>query len=381
MKVNSIPQARRSQLSSEGQPLTPKTYPGRPIADYEATDSVHLHSLAEELAPELVSAIYTKMGSKVQKSTAGFQGPRSGFSDKNLVWLRDFSPLFVQKEDKIEARKFLSENPVRQSYTGGKSIPVTPPTEEHQFIGPPGKEAFIRVEETPLLIDGGDLVPVGETLVVGERVFQRNEIERTEKHLLQAGYKQRSREEVTQVLQESTGADQVVSIPWWPGDKTGHADMPVQSLNEGEVMVPNIPNRALDVLGYHHEKEHGAKVQNYLNGVANTLEQAGLEVHRLPMMAPVELSEGPHGWDAKSYTPANAYRGDTFICLPSFQDEQYPQEYRDTKESFEGQWKEFYEARGLEVEILDGTKAGRANGLFHCLTSGVPSVRNDDSNL
>ena len=377
MKVNSLPNPSHQPSPTNRGPVAPKTYPGRPVADYEATDSVQIHALASELAPDFMSTIYQKMGSKVQKSSAGFQGPRSGYSDQNLVWLRDFSPLFVQTEENIEARKFLSENPVRQNYTGGTSVPVAPPTQEHEFLGPRGKEAFIRVEVTPLLVDGGDLVPVGETLIVGERVFQRNSVERTEPHLVEAGYQKREREAVTELLHKSTGADQIVSIPWWPGDKTGHADMPVQSLSDGEVMVPDIPKRALDVLGYHHEKEHGQKVQTYLNSVANTLEEAGLEVHRLPMMAPVELTEGPHGWDAKSYTPANAYRGDTFICLPSFQDEAYPVEYQKTKSSFEDQWKHFYEERGLEVEILDATELGRANGLFHCLTSGVPSLRED----
>jgi Porphyromonas-type peptidyl-arginine deiminase len=344
------------------------------VADYEATDSVQLHSLARDLAPEFSKALFKRLGSNVQMSHAGYGGPRGGFSNPNIVWLRDFSPLYVRKDGSVEARKFLSLDPQRQQFTGEGQSYGRAPSPQHRYLGPEKARGFVKVEEVPLLIDGGDLVPVGETLIVGERVFQRNAETHSERHLLDAGYEPRNAQEVTQLLQEATGAEKVVVLPWWPGDKTGHVDMPVQALAEGEVMVPEVRDEAISVLDYAHEKSHGSRVQGYLNGVATSLAEAGLKVQRLPMMAPVDLQEGPYGWDGKSYTPANAYRGPDVIFLPTFDTREYSQSYQDIKAGFEAEWGEFYNQRGLDTEVVESTDLGRANGLFHCLTASIPAV-------
>lgn len=354
-------------------PRRAEKYPGRPVADYEATDSVEIHYLTRELAPELWSAV-SKHG-RARPSSFGYSGPRSGYSDPNLIWLRDFAPLYVEKDGQLEARKFLSLNPTRQSYQGSGSVPVSPPTPDHHFVGKPGDGGgFVKFEMVPLLADGGDLVPVGETLIIGQRVISRNGEEHQQPHLVEAGYRPREAEEVKELLKRSTGAEEVVVIPWWPGDKTGHADMPVQALADGEVLVPEIRGEALGVLDYGHEREHGGRVQDYLNQVAGQLSEAGLKVRRLPMMAPVNLTPGPYGWDAKSYTPANAYRGENFICIPTFDANAFPLDYQGLKESYEEEWRTFYQDRGLEAEVLEATESGKANGLFHCLTAGVPRI-------
>ena len=102
----------------------------------------------------------------------------------------------------------------------------------------------------------------------------------------------------------------------------------------------------------------------------------GLTVHRLPMLAPVNVFHEHGRWMGTFYSPANSLvvrAGDERLAfVPTFDPVDFPEHYWERNLRYEHQWRDFFKARGYDPILVDATRLGRANGLFRCLTAIDP---------
>jgi hypothetical protein len=237
----------------------------------------------------------------------------------------------------------------------------------------------MATRQVPLIHEHGNLVSTGDWVVVTDKLADDNaEPYQQHGHLASAGYRPRAREDVHRMLAEALRMDpgRVVSLPRMPGERTGHVDTYVLALGPNEVMIPEVRTHQLDGLGYGHERELGYQVRDFLNAQAVRLQALGLIVHRLPMLAPVNLVHEGGGWKANFYTPANSLviraAGKRVVFVPTFRADGYPDHYRATNAEYQGEWASFFRERGYEPVAVDATRLGQANGLLRCLTAVTP---------
>lgn len=315
------------------------------VPDYARGAAVVAHQLARDLVPSLVGVLYDHIGPAFDMQSVGYQGPRSGYSDPNLVWVRDYHPLYRREQNgDLSVVKFLSPNPHRQQYQTATYVPVAPPAPDQKFYPLPGhKGRWLPSETAKIQGQGGQLVPTGEFLLVSQGLLDENQTEQPS--LTQFGYTPRQPDEVLAELSASSGtpADKILVMPGLPGDKTGHVDMYCQALAPREVLLlDDEPNR------------------DFLESQVARLDQAGLEVVRLPSVR----AEG------HLYSPTNAeliHIGDQRLCLLPV-----PANPDPTAQEAIGKWQDFYQARGWQTQTVPADAAAQANGLLRCLTYQVP---------
>ncbi|GMU57144.1 MAG: hypothetical protein AMXMBFR33_62900 [Candidatus Xenobia bacterium] len=335
-----------------------------PVPDYAPVAALVVHRLASDLAPAFVSAAMEQLGfGRVEQASVGYQGPREGFSrDPNLVWMQDYRPIFVQLPDgSRKLVKFQSPNPTRSQYDGSTSVPVQGPPGQ-KFFRFPGQERgqWLTTESVPLLHEPGNQVNAGRQVIVTDKLLRDNA--------------SRPPSEVVELFARALerAPDEIVVLPTMPGERTGHADLFVMAVGPSRVMVPCIEPRALEQLDYGHEKWLGGQVQAFLDRQAATLEERGLKVDRLPMLAPVYLTDSPNGWQGAFYSPTNGQILDRTVLLPTFAAEGFPESYRQLNTSYQESWKSYFQELGFQPQLLDGTRVGRSYGLFRCLSFPVP---------
>ncbi len=334
------------------------------MPDYAPVAALVVHRLASDLAPAFVSAAMDQLGfGRVEQASVGYQGPREGFSrDPNLVWMQDYRPIFVQLPDgSRKAVKFQSPNPTRSQYDGSTSVPVQGPPGQ-KFFRFPGQERgqWLTTESVPLLHEPGNQVSAGRHIIVTDKLLRDNA--------------SRSPSEVVEVFARALerAPEDIVVLPTMPGERTGHADLFVMAVGPSRVMVPRIESQALAQLDYGHEKWLGGQVQDFLDRQAAALEARGLEVDRLPMLAPVYLTDGPNGWQGAFYSPTNGQILGGSVLLPTFSAEGFPESYRQLNTSYQERWKSYFQELGFQPQLIDGTRVGRSYGLFRCLSFPVP---------
>ncbi|MGE0494242.1 MAG: hypothetical protein AB7S38_33835 [Vulcanimicrobiota bacterium] len=315
------------------------------VPDYARGSAVVAHQLVRDLVPSLVGVLYDRLGSAFDLQSVGYQGPRSGYSDPNLVWMRDYHPLYRRDQNgDLSVVKFLSPNPYRQQYQTATYVPVAPPAPDQKFFPMPGHQGrWLPSETAKIQAQGGQLVPTGEFLLVSQGLLDENQTEQPS--LSQFGYAPRQADQVLAELSTSsaTSVEKILVMPGLPGDKTGHVDMYCQALAPREVLVlDDEPNR------------------DFLEGQVARLAQAGLEVERLPSIRA----------DGHLYSPTNAelvnVDGQRLCLLP------VPSNPDATAQQTIQKWQDFYQSRGWQTQTVPADAAARANGLLRCLTYQVP---------
>ncbi len=354
---------------------------GGPVADYAPLQGVRSHALLRDLAPEF-SAALVGLGSGHQTDTTGFDG--SGYSrGTSLVWSRDYRPIHVRNPTgDLEVVAYLSRHEQRSGFTGSSYVPVAPPAPDSLFYraleGTGGR--WLPTRTLPIVLEHGNLVFTGRRAITTDRTLRQNAMAHPERHLRREGYAPRSDEETVAILAEGLyiAPEDVVVLPPMPGEKTEHIDLYVMALDAGRVLLPELRDDLLSMLTFGHEIELAGRVQRFLDEQAATLEREGLQVVRLPMVAPVYLVEAdtPGGWFGSFYSPTNALivdvRGERIAYLPTFDPEGFPEAYRALNESYQEEWARFFEGEGYMPMLVDSTDLGRAYGLFRCVTAIVP---------
>lgn len=85
----------------------------------------------------------------------------------------------------------------------------------------------VEIERSSLVIDGGNVVRQGNTVILTDKIFRDN-----------PGFRA-SRQQLIQELAETLEADRIVIIPKEPWDPYGHADGMVRFVNENQVIINN----------------------------------------------------------------------------------------------------------------------------------------------
>lgn len=354
------------------------------VPDFAPSRGVVIHRLLVDLAPDFRRSLLEALGhDRVVELTTGFGGPSAGWSRAtSLVWTRDFMPHTIEVGGVTQVLAYLSPDPARSGFTNEAYVPVAPPGEDMKFYrDASGAGEWRKTETMPLLSEGGNVVATGRWLIVTDRLVRDNEAPQSPvtAAMRAAGFKARTLDQTLDLFSRytRTARDRIVVLPPMPGEKTDHADLVVMALGPNEVMVPELGDDILEVITYGHEIELAWRVRAYLDEVAGLLEGRGLQVSRLPMLAPVYLLEDGRevtGWNAVVYSPANAlqvhFAGEApRVWLPTFSAPGFPERYVALAHAYEDLWTDFFEGRGFVVHAVDATALGHAYGLFHCVTA------------
>lgn len=362
-----------------------------PVPDFSPLAGIAVHAYLRDACPALWRTLHERLGDRVQADSTGVT-PR-GASNPSLAWMRDYHPLFTRQPDgRLHVVRFLSVDPDRDRYSGEKSVPVKPPAPEMHAYPIPGQTPprWLSAHSTPLIHQNGNLVSSGNHVFVTSHLLEENAVARDDARLAREGYRPRSADEVLDIFAAAVGVrrDRVVVLPRMPGEGTGHVDMFVMALGPDRVLIPEIHDEAIDVIGASHEQALGRQVQAFLDDRAAQLAQRGIEVERLPMMAPINLTPASSATstddvtrvNAMTYSPTNSLLADVpgrtpirTVFTPTFDARGFPPAYVALKERYEAAWQAFFTREGWTPVAVDASSLSHAYGVFRCLSHPLPA--------
>lgn len=145
--------------------------------------------------------------------------PYAYLSETKDIWCRDFMPIQIEKERFV----FYKYTPNYLKDTYGQSIQTNPDdvfqseANHLQLLLPKS----IRID---LVLDGGNVVKCGDTVVITEKVFEENQ--------------DKSRHEVEKVLRDAFQCD-ILFLPWDKEEVFGHSDGIVHYVGDGKILLTN----------------------------------------------------------------------------------------------------------------------------------------------
>lgn len=168
-------------------------------------------------------------------------------NDTHDIWARDYMPIQLDKDDFLKYRYWpdylLDNNKNKET--------ITDCTMACKALG-------ISFRETDLIIDGGNMVPCGEYIVMTDKVFAENQVEKYDKSFIAR-------------LETELGR-RVIFIPWHKtvGDNYGHADGLIKWCGGNKVLMSNHrdtdPEEAAEIK--QRMENHGFRVTEMLFNVA-----------------------------------------------------------------------------------------------------------------
>jgi hypothetical protein len=346
-----------------------KPEPVGPIADYAPMAAIVTHDLLPSVAPGLPPKLTELLGARHVVAHHAWRSEEAAEEiDRSALWMRDYEPIFVRDRDgSVRALRYLSANAHRSS-----------------FLFELG--AKLRTSELPILHENGNLIAVGDRVFVTEALVEHNAEAHSEKHLTAAGYRPRTRQELLQLLSAALGVApaRIVVLPRMPHEASGHVDQFLLALDDRTVIVPEIEPRALASTAG-REREVGGDVQAFLDEQAAALGALGLDVLRLPMLAPA-LSYEPNfqtggnpaseAFELVLFTPSNMLLvqtdGRRVALLPGFINVAEEAMLAALIARYTRSWEEALAARGWETHVVDAAQLVGQLGLFRCVTAAVP---------
>ncbi|RTQ52290.1 hypothetical protein EJV47_04515 [Hymenobacter gummosus] len=231
------------------------------------------------------------------------------------VWVRDFMPVAAGDGSSVLFRyypKYL--RPARWRPTITDAAPIC------AALG-------VAVRPSNLVVDGGNVVWVGQRVVLTDRVFSDN-----------AGLAER---EVRRRLLEELQAEELIIVPTHPQDFTGHVDGMLFPVDEQTVLLSA------------YSRERPA----FREGLHQALQQAGLVWQLLPYNP---YSNATYTDAAGEY--ANALRLGTVVLVPVFGRKEDDQALRCYEQAFPH----------LTVQGVAAAELARDGGALHCVTWRQP---------
>lgn len=173
------------------------------------TNTVYFSSLLPEKCPVLNAHLVDVL----QKHGV----PYAYLSGTKDIWCRDFMPIQVE-EDRFMFYKYtpnylqdalwLQTNTEKVVHAGENRL---------QYL----LQNAVRID---LVLDGGNVVKCGDTIVMTEKVFVEN--------------KDKTRADVERILQEACQCD-ILFLPWDHQEKFGHSDGIIHYVGNGKVLLTN----------------------------------------------------------------------------------------------------------------------------------------------
>jgi len=170
------------------------------------TNKIYFSSYLENECPKLWASIHAALFErKIRHGLLRFP---------NYIWCRDYMPIQIA-DDNFVAYRFEPDYLVKEK-------------RYHHYLSCDGymicKEMTYPMTGIDLIIDGGNVVKCGDTIVMTEKVFHEN--------------RQISREEVERKLRDKLKSD-ILFLPWDREEEFGHSDGIVHFAGEGRVLMTN----------------------------------------------------------------------------------------------------------------------------------------------
>lgn len=360
-----------------------------PVADFEPVYEVMVHRQLEVVNTELATLLKVLLGERFSVETydPGEVASECSESDRTLMWMRDYQPIYVRQPDgRLKSVRYLSTNPNRSRY-----LPKARSDDGHlrlrmtahgPFALPPVQDRRLPIEMLPLIHENGNLVSNGRFVFMTDLIFEDNRVAYEEPHLYASGYSARSDEEVLELLSTTfhRSVKEIIILKQMPGEATGHIDLFVLPIDEDTVAVPEVRKETFELLEEPIEIITAITVRRFLDGVATKLGELGLAVLRLPMVAPrvVETEDeiGEEDWELAFFSPTNALllrTGDTtHAILPTFGSDLFGDAYHAIQRRYEAEWTQRLAKQGWAAWLVDASMLGKYLGLHRCVTAVVP---------
>ena len=145
--------------------------------------------------------------------------PYAYLSETKDIWCRDFMPIQIEEERFV----FYKYTPDYLKDTYGQSV-QTNPDDVFQSEANHLQQLLPKSIRIDLVLDGGNVVKCGDTIVMTEKVFVENQ--------------DKSRDEVEKMLREAFQCD-ILFLPREKGDRYGHSDGIVHYVGDGKIRLTN----------------------------------------------------------------------------------------------------------------------------------------------
>ncbi len=145
--------------------------------------------------------------------------PYAYLSGTKDIWCRDFMPVQIEKERFV----FYKYTPNYLKDTYGQSV-QTNPDDVFQSEANRLQQLLSRSISIDLVLDGGNVVKCGDTVVMTEKVFEENQ--------------DKSRDEVEKMLRDAFQCD-ILFLPREKCDIYGHSDGIVHYVGDGKILLTN----------------------------------------------------------------------------------------------------------------------------------------------
>ncbi len=376
-----------------------------PLSDFRLSQRIVAHKLmADALPADLRARIGTPITSGTRDESASF------------AVIQDYYPLFVRVSDpsvpegeRVEVLRYFSKIVLNEHGQPQDGADPSAPYREGQSAyrsqpkryGAPTRVTHLLTRTLPLLAEKGNLVLTDRYVISTDKLARDNSVELAEltrqlraipqldresiqhfaEQLRLAGYRARSSEEVRGVLSDQLGIPRsnALLLPILPGDKVGHSDTYVGSIQGDTVAVPRVHERAIELLGpdFGHEKAFARGINAFLDAQARRLREAGLTVERPLMLPPKNLkhsSLSALGWDADFLSPVNWAIHDGTVYVPTYESalDYLPEETRaEIIRELRSSVREAVEKHGLKASFHDARKLVGTGAGFHCITSNI----------
>ena len=146
-------------------------------------------------------------------------------SETKDIWCRDFMPIQID-EDRFVFYKYtpdyLQSPYYRRIQTNPEKVLQAPQNRLEQVLQ--------NAITTDLVLDGGNVVKCGETIVMTEKVFVEN--------------KDKTRTEVERILKDAFRCD-ILFLPWDRKETFGHSDGIVHYAGDGKILLTNYDDSSL----------------------------------------------------------------------------------------------------------------------------------------
>lgn len=182
------------------------------------TNKVYFSSLLPETCP--------KLWSELQKVLRDNHVDTALLTCTNDIWCRDFMPIQIAPDEMV----FYEYNPDYLQKT--KKYITSTKMLANMFLRVMPKVTIMYLD---LIIDGGNVVKCGDTIVMTEKVFHENS--------------KYSREGIEEYLRYAFDCD-IMFLPWDKSEKYGHSDGIIHYLGDNKVLLTNYDDFDSD---YYHQ--------------------------------------------------------------------------------------------------------------------------------
>jgi agmatine deiminase len=261
-------------------------------------------------------------------------------SSKN-VWCRDYMPV------KSARGKYIRFTYQPAYMRGMKKY-------ENNF---PDVEMILQkfgLEATPsdIVLDGGAIEIFGNKGIVSDRVFRDN--------------KNKTATEIYNELKKVLGLDQLIVIPQYPYDFTGHVDGLVRFIDENRVVVNDL-NKELKQSEADENQYRKKLIENWVYAFQSALISAGMEINELPDSLPENGS--PNSGEG---IYINFLLLDDLIIMPAYGDKKEKEVMKTDKEVMKTDDAAMEKLAGLydvrKVIKVNAKKLSQMGGMINCVT-------------